>query len=241
MSRIYKHGFTIVELLLAMGFVSALLLAIAMTVIQIGNVYTRGITFSSVNKEGSAIANELQKSISEVKSFDLGTNFVNNTESGRLCTGKYSYVWNYGKYLKPPFNGSNYIKYSGLAAGANPKIYFAKIYDPSFSVCTQTGVPLAYPDIVQANAVELLNAGQFDLAIHGFKIVSHITDGTTGQALYSIEFYIGTNDQSAFDSTVPAGSRPVCAQTGITANPFYCSVNQFNILARSGSATNDSD
>jgi len=237
MNHIHKQGFTLVELMLAMGFVSALLLAIAMTVIQISNIYTRGITFTNVNQQGGAIANELQKGISGVKTFNLGTYFINNTESGRLCTGKYSYVWNYGKYLNSP--GSNYIQYTGADVGT--KIYFAKVYDPSFSVCTKSGIPLKYPDIIKTNTVELLNAGQFNLAIHGFKIVSYASDGTTGQSLYSIEFYIGTNDQNAFDPSVAQGSLPVCVQSGITANPFYCSVSQFNVLARSGSATNDSN
>ena len=249
MSHTHKQGFTLVELMLAMGFVSALLLAIAMTVIQISNIYTRGITFTNVNQQGGAIANELQKSISGVKAFsvspvslDPNTKFIDNPESGRLCTGKYSYVWIYGKYLQPPYTPGNYIKYQGFTAASSPKILFVKVYDPSFSVCIQSGLPLKYPDIIKANAVELLNAGQFDLAIHGFKIVSYVSDGTTGQSLYSIEFYIGTNDISAFvDPNFPKGILPVCVQSGIKANPFYCSVSQFNVLARSGSATNDSN
>lgn len=229
MSRTSNHGFTLVELMLAMGFVSALLLAIAMTVIQIGNIYNRGITFKNANQVGGSIANELQRGIANVNSFDVtpnGPNYIQKVESGRLCTGRYSYVWNYGRYIKSP--GSNYIKYT--SPDANTKIYFAKVSDPNSLVCTKVGT--VYPDIVRSTAIELINAGQYDLAVHEFDITSYpdtMSDNTTGQQLYSIEFTMGTNDQLAFN----AGTTD-CSVSGTNANPTYCSVNKFNILARAG-------
>jgi hypothetical protein len=234
MSHTHKPGFTLVELMLAMGFVSALLLAIAMTVIQISNIYTRGITYTNVNQAGGAIANELQRSISSVKSFDPATSFIDEPESGRLCTGSFSYVWNYGKNLKNP--GTNFIKYQGQSLGEKPLIYFVKVYDPSSLICVQTGMSLAYPEIVKADAVEMLNSGQFDLAIHGLTIKSPTSaaDGTTSQRLYSVQFDIGTNDQNAFD----AGTT-ICSLSGPNSNTNYCSVTRFNITARAGSTTNE--
>ena len=251
MNRVSKLGFTIVELMLAMGFVSALLLAIAMTVIQISNIYTKGITYTNVNKEGAAIANELQKSIAEVKKFsvepillDPNTKFINNPESGRLCTGKYSYVWNYGHYQQT--YGANYIKYQGFTPANSPKVFFVKVYDPNFLVCIKSGVPLAYPDIIQASATELLNASQagsqFDLAIHYFTIASpsSASDNNTGQQLYNIQFFIGTNDQTGSGTLTYAGaSPPTCKISGIDSNPLYCAVTQFDITARAGSSTNE--
>jgi len=82
----------------------------------------------------------------------------------------------------------------------------------------------------------MLNSGQFDLAIHNFKLSfpSSSYDGTTGQRLYGIQFDIGTNDQGAFDT-----GTVICSLSGPDSNPNYCSVTQFNITARAGSATND--
>jgi type II secretory pathway pseudopilin PulG len=249
MSQNYKKsGFTLVELMLAMGFVSALLLAIAMTVIQIGNIYNRGITYKNVNQVGGSIANELQRTISSVKSFDVistsGPNYVKTAVSGRLCTGEYSYVWNYGKYLKnPAAAGTNFIKYQGLTVSDSPHIYFAKVRDTNSSVCVKVGA--AYPDINRSQTTELINSSQYDLSVHDFSIettkdnlatvvVNEDTagDSATGQRLYSISFLLGTNNQDSLD----ANSK--CRESGANADLTYCSVNRFNILARSGSATN---
>src|SRR5450759_2265716 len=96
-----QRGFTLVELMLAMAFVSALLLAIAMTVIQIGNIYNRGITYKNVNQVGSSLVSELQRSIASNAPFDVsingvgeGEHYINKGWGGRLCTGQYSYIWN---------------------------------------------------------------------------------------------------------------------------------------------------
>lgn len=90
-----KRGFTLIELMLAMTFVSALLLAIAMTVIQISNVYTRGLTLKEVNQAGRTISTELKRGISQSAPFAVpGPKYVVQPWGGRLCVGQYSYIWN---------------------------------------------------------------------------------------------------------------------------------------------------
>src|SRR5680860_795921 len=96
----WQRGFTLIELMLAMAFVSTLLLAIAMIIVQIGSIYNKGITYTDVNSAGSSIASELQRSINESTPFNIdpakGTSlYVDKTWGGRLCTNRYSYIWNY--------------------------------------------------------------------------------------------------------------------------------------------------
>jgi hypothetical protein len=232
----HKSGFTIIELLLAMGFVSALLLAIAMTVIQIGNIYNRGITYKNVDQVGSAIANDLQRSIANTSTFSVepnGSNYIVNSDGGRLCTGTYSYVWNYGKTLKTMPRPASYNKYK--SPNDNNDLYFVKVDDANHSLCTKIG--LVYPDIDKTKATELIDAGQYDLALHSFdiKTYSTATDGNTHQSVYSIKFYLGTNDQNALnlDLDVDHG----CKVDGADADQIYCAVDRFNILARSGAQT----
>lgn len=229
MNHVDKNkGFTLVELMLAMGFVSALLLAIAMTVIQIGNIYNRGITFKSVNQAGGAIASELQRSIAGSAPFNIGTGqggrYIEQPFGGRLCTGSYSYIWNYGKALSETNPTLN--EYSDSSVG---KIRFVKSLDAGASYCAEMAKP-----IDTNGAVELLNEGQSYLAIHSFKIStdSSATDSRTGQQLYSIEFTLGTNDRSAFSPNTN-----VCLLPGETgSDPAYCSVNQFNLTVRASNA-----
>ena len=231
-----QHGFTLIELMLAMAFVSALLIAVAMTVIQIGNIYNRGITLKEVNQAGRSLASELQRSINQSAPFSIetgtiGSRYIKQSDwGGRLCLGQYSYIWNYGKAIY--FNdASNLNVYSDISQ----QIHFVKVFDPNTSYCTEVS-----KKIDSSNAVELLDTSQNNLAIHSLTISTKATagDSKTGQQLYSIEFLIGTNNQNVqsnqaaltYESGVAACKPP--SESG--ADPSYCSVNQFDIVARAG-------
>jgi len=228
----YKKGFTIIELMLAMAFVSALLLAIAMTVIQIGNTYNRGITYKSVNTAGSALANELQRAMNSSSVFDIsidgdgnGSHYVKKAWGGRLCLGQYSYIWNYGSAIES--GSSNLNKYSDPDSAKT--ISFIKVLDPSSSYCADSGSRIAL-----SGAVEILDVGQSDLAVHNFSINSDVSayDSRTRQRLYSISFLIGTNDQQALTGSY---NGTTCRTANdADSNPSYCAVNQFDIVVRAG-------
>lgn len=222
-------GFTLVELMLAMGFVAALLIAITVTVIQIADTYNKGITMKQVNQAGRAISDELQRSISSSASFDvsLSTTFVDETgKGGRLCIGKYSYVWNYGANI----GTSAAYKYNG----SGPEIRFSKIPDLSNYYCT-TNPSGKYPNVPSDKSTELLNIGDRNLVIHSFNISSNAKDDNTKQTLYSIEFSIGTKDQVILD---PVGSNWRCKAPGDLGTSIrdtsYCAVNLFSLVARTG-------
>ena len=55
MSRHIKYGFTIIELTLAMAFISVLLISIVLVSIQAGKMYNRGIILRGVNQAGRDI------------------------------------------------------------------------------------------------------------------------------------------------------------------------------------------
>jgi len=227
-----RNGFTIIELMLAMGFVSVLLIAIAMTVIQIGNIYNRGIMLKDVNQAGRSIASELQRSINQTAPFLINDKYVDQDWGGRLCLGQYSYIWNYGAAIDstPDLNRNVY-------SGSTNEIRFVKVFDPNTSYCTRSLVDSKYKDVIFSDAVELLNIGQHNLAIHNFTINTSSTasDSKTGQQLYNLEFMIGTNDQAAlmFDLAGAVTCKPP-SEVATGADPSYCSINQFNIVARAG-------
>ncbi len=229
-----EHGFTLIELMLAMAFVSVLLIAVAMTVIQIGNIYNRGITLKEVNEAGRSLASELQRSINQTAPFSIkpGINsryIQQGNWGGRLCLGQYSYIWNYGKAIQEAAqtgDTSNLNVYSN----SDEQIHFVKALDPNTSYCTETSKKIDF-----SNTVELLNVGQNNLAIHSFTISTTDTafDAKTDQRLYSLQFLIGTNEQAAltYDS---AGAATCKLPSEKGADPSYCSINQFDIVARAG-------
>lgn len=231
--KIKKQGFTIIELMLAMSFVSLLLVAVAMTVIQISNIYNRGIILKDVNQAGRALVSELQQSITQTSAFDVNVSAGSSTANyviqsdvgGRLCTGRYSYVWNYAKAIK---SNASRNKYDGLTP---PEIYFIKIFDPTLQYCTAVSGNL--PDIkADTGATELFSDSQHNLALHSFKVTSNASDAKTNQRLYNIEFILGTSDTGAINTTLNTCKVPSESGSDLT----YCSINQFNITVRSNNA-----
>ncbi len=225
MSQNSNKGFTLIELMLAMTFVAALLLAIALTVIQISNIYNKGITMKEVDQLGRSLSSELQRGITGSQSFSLSDKYVHEVWGGRLCTGKYSYIWNYGTQM----GHANVYKYNGTG----DPIRFAKISDKTFKYCTKDTMTFLYPDVPSTGSTEMFNTGDRNLVLHTFNITSSIYDAKTKQQLYYIVFSLGTMDQVDIVSSNANCKVPTAA--GSSKRDYsYCAVNEFNILAKSG-------
>lgn len=226
-----QRGFTLIELLLAMTFISFLLLAIAMTIIQISTVYNHGLTLKDVNQTGRSLSSELEQGISQTVPFVIDGSTTSRYKAqdwgGRLCLGKYSYIWNYGRALI----ANNPLSLNTYGSTGNQPIRFVKVSDANAAYCADLSKP------VDANsAIELLNVGDHSLTIHNFSISSADTanDTKTGQRLYSISLTLGTNDQNAL---LPDAS--ACKTPGSSgADPAYCAIEQFNFTARAGNIVN---
>lgn len=239
--KTHKNGFTLVELMLAMSFVSVLLVAIAMLTIQISNIYTRGITLKQVNEAGLEVSNDMQRAIQSSDIFVVDMQDVENntrdtlvqfnndqsgkSQAGRLCLGSYTYVWNYGTLLvNQEEDGTNSGLVNVFEDSSRPDIRFVKVNDSGKALCRRD-VNDEYPKIPAGDATtELLVTGDRDLALHKFTINSNEEGG-----LYSVSFTIGTNNQQALTSD-REGCKPPVETDGFSE---YCSVNTFDIVARS--------
>lgn len=245
MNRVVKQqGFTLIELMLAMAFISVLLLAIAMTIIQIGTIYNKGMTLKEVNQSARSISDELKRGIASSEAFTLATKYVTNTAGGRLCLGQNSYVWNYGKAITEA--NADLTKYATATLNDSlGSVRFLKVPDPAGIYCAMnpsTGKFL-YGDIRTQDAgvatnitTELLKPGDRTLSIHQFSISSgtHASDTVTGQQLYSISFTIGTSNVTALTSDQSA-----CLPPGDPNSDFaYCTIQQFSLVVRAGDRVN---
>lgn len=231
-------GFTLVELMLSMAFISVLMVAIAMTVIQIMNVYNKGVTLRSVDQAGRGISQDIKYTLSSSQILDVnsagmtGNDFVlqarlgddanTRPDGGRLCTGTYTYIWNTGKGMDYQINR--------FAAG-NDVIHLIKIRDNSKEYCDI----IRTPQIQQEGVSELLSADAANLAVQNFMISSVASDAAMQQALYQITIELGTGDESAID-------RPILSTMDATCKPpsdamsqrDYCAINKFEFTARAG-------
>ena len=227
-----QKGFTLIELLLAMTFISVLLLAIAMTIIQIGAIYNRGLTLKEVNQTGRSLSSELERGISQTVPFLIDGSAashykVQGTWGGRLCLGQYSYIWNYGKAI----NAKDPLSLNVYNSTSTKPIRFIKVPDANAAYCADTS-----KSIDPTSAIELLNVGDHSLAVHGFSIKSAVTanDDKTVQRLYAISLTLGTNDTKALLDDASS-----CKTPGVDgADPAYCAVQRFDFTARAGNIVN---
>jgi type II secretory pathway pseudopilin PulG len=228
-----QTGFTLIELMLAMTFIAILLIAIAMTTIQISNIYNKGITLREVNQAGRALSDEFQRGVAGTAPFDvtpklndanpttLRSKYVQRDGGGRLCLGSYTYVWNNGAAL----SGEKVIvnEYTD-----GQPVRFAKVQDAGGELCA-----VSTTKVNRDNATELLSTGDRDLVVHELTIVKTADDTSAGQALYTITFKLGTNDRQQLQAS-DASCRPPSDAVG---DEDYCSVNQFEVIARAGNTS----
>lgn len=232
-----KKGFTLIELMLAMSFISVLLIAIAMTIIQISSIYNHGLTVKDMNQSSRSISAELQRNISQAVPFSIvsgaGNRYIQTAWGGRLCIGQFSYVWNYGVDLNTAVTTKNYSnnKLNVYSTTPSTLIRFIKIPDTSAFYCIPN-VAGKYPDIDITKAIDLLNVGDHNLVLHAFNISSGPTaiDTKSNERLYTITFTIGTNDQAA----LATGSASCKGASEPGADPAYCAAQQFTLVVRAG-------
>lgn len=235
MNRVAKQdGFTLIELVLAMAFISALLLAIALTIIQIGTTYNRGMTLKEVNQTSRSISDDLTRSLTSSEAFTLSSKYVSVSTGGRLCLGQYSYLWNYAK----SYQDTNRVKYQDTATEAAGPIRFVKVPDASGKYCVLQANG-SYLDIQSADTsstTELLKSGDRALSVHQFAISSgtNASDPVTGQQLYNVSFTIGTGNVTALTS-----DQSSCLPPNDPNSEFaYCTVQQFKLVVRAGDRVN---
>lgn len=242
-----RSGFTIIELLLAMTFVSFLLMGIALTVMQIAVTYNKGLTLKAVDESGRVVVSDIQRTISAGRPLDIGINgtdginfkpqykiiadAASGADGGRLCTGIYSYIWNTGKGLGETSDGGN----EAIAANQVNRyedsaeiLRLVKVRDTGALYCNDLD-----RQVMMADSTELLS-GDRKLAVQSFAIKPSVDDTTLQQALYSITLELGTSEQDTLITELTTADTS-CASPieGVTKNEF-CAVNKFEFTARAG-------
>lgn len=220
--------------MLAMTFVSILLLSIAMTIIQIGNIYSKGMALKDINQSGRLIADDIKRTVAEAGEVSLSDDryvlrpTTGATVSGRLCLGNYTYLWN---TADAPGSAD------AIMIDSEPLEGLVKVPDSAMVYCAKN----ATGGLVTGNAVRpddipklanLLVDGDHSLSVTDFSVnaSSGARDTATGQGLFMVDYSLGTGEVSAMNA-----ARTACLPQGDSnADPTYCNVQQFNLIVRSG-------
>lgn len=246
MNHVAKKGFTLIELMLAMTFIAVLLLAVAMTIIQIGASYNKGLALKEVNQTSRDLAADFRKALSSVEAISLTDDYVTNSAGGRVCLGTYSYIWNTAAALDKRTDSSItwFDADTGLAAANRRAVHFVKVSDSARLYCAKDGTgALSYKTIrkvddptstsyANTGAEELIQDGDHSLNIGTFGITTSTSasDSTTGQQLYTINYTITSGKISTMDATQSACLDP----SDLNSDINYCAVEQFSLVIRAG-------
>ena len=238
--RYRRYGFTLIELMLAMAFVSVLLLAIATIAIQAGKLYNRGLTLKSINQSGREISDSLRRDFLQANAGKISGNANSavvmvqaggTDRSGRLCLGDYSYVWNVPKVVSGEVKaGAGIITEVGGPHSGRP-INFARVIDPDGMLCQKNETTGAYMSTVATDKVThlLKPAGSNDvvLAIHQMK-AARVAGDSGADSLYRLEFVLGTSQLEAVN-TANGTCKPPADNS---ENLDFCAINSFEMIVR---------
>lgn len=248
-----NSGFTLIELMLSMTFVAVLLLAIALTFIQMATIYNRGMTVKEVNQSARDISDDLRRSFAMSQVFSINADGSESSDyvrakagsvdvGGRLCTGTDTYIWNYGSAIRPGSVSAEATRTLNAGGGEQEPIRFVRFPDMDKRYCVRSSATeFVLPHITAVDArdmIDLLDVGDHDLALHEFKVMAtnEAQDVSTGQRLYTVTYTIGSGAPSAIDLT----ANPMkCKDPGDpNANITYCNVQKFTIVLRVGNTVN---
>jgi prepilin-type N-terminal cleavage/methylation domain-containing protein len=209
-----QRGFTIIELMLAMSFVSVLLVSVAMLTIQIGHLYNRGITMKEINQAGTEITDDVRRSIAD--SYLEGVEIKTINRKTLVCTGIYTYLANDAEAIED--GAATLLKYAN-----NDVVRLAKIRDTDKALCRSSSL------ILPAGAVELLSGGNRSLVVREMELIpATLSDG--GRMLYTFNLTLsGGGEEGISDDNTQC--RP---PNDVKSSAEYCAIDTFSVIARVG-------
>jgi type II secretory pathway pseudopilin PulG len=225
-------GFTIIELTLAMTFISVLLITIVILVMQITRIYAKGTTIKNVNSVGRSLISDFQQTVgASPVTPDLGAAsgpkyMLTDAAGGRFCTGAYSYIWNTGRRIVEwRKDGSTSLhKFNSVP------VRLLKVRDQGRIYCN-SGTDIK----TFADGIELISSNESEIAVYDFHVYPPIIDdnaNANGQALYTISFVLGTMGNNTDDDGV-VDTNNQCKPPAAEKSDFnYCAINKFDLTVR---------
>lgn len=252
-SRRYTQGFTIIEMTIALAFLSMLILSILMLTVSAGKLYVKGITNKTINESGRQVQDIMRRDfraadISRIVPDPPDPNVANQPYvilegdaigdqatrrlAGRICLGGVSYLWNNGAMLRTPLSGT-IIRNDASPATA---IRFVRVIDENASMCIPNPGG-GYPSAPVARSTELLgtDAG-LPLAMHNVGVTRLDKDGKQG--LYRINYTLGTNEANSVEFDTAGGYVRCKTNDTLNANFNFCAVSGFSMIVRVGGGGN---
>lgn len=224
------QGFTLIELTIALAFLSILLIAILTLTLGAGKLYVKGTTNKTVNQSGREVQDIVRRDFLAADASAIGavlTEGASPSTSGRICLGGVTYLWNTADILNDTSaNGSTYRIRSGTPV---TPIRLARVVDVNAELCVPNvsgHLPVTIPTTM--SMTELLGGNGRDFAIYSMTVTALSKRDTRG--VYEMKYTVGTNDQGTVEDD--DGYVRCKPNASASANFDYCSVTDFDMLLR---------
>lgn len=250
-----KSGFTIIELMLSMAFISVLLLSIVMISIQAGKMYNRGAVLRSLNQSARDVGDVMRRDFLQANRQQLMTErsgedlagvsrdglvlkITNGlAESGRFCLGQYSYLWNTAKTLDQISDVDDLSTNPAVVTVDGQPINFVRVADPDGALCKQVAGPdnNRYPHALNpdGNITSLLkqpiDKDDVVLSVYNLRVVPLVDRGDEG--LFKISYMVGTSKASEIASSEDEEGAPVINTMDQTCKPPNQDESNFDFCA----------
>lgn len=232
-----SRGFTLVELTIAITFLSILLLAILTLTVSAGRLYIKGDTNKTINQAGRDFSDVVRRDLLATGMGAItptltinGGSAADPLLSGRICIGTAAYLWNTAGLLNADTGAANAAKIT-IGASSEP-IKFVRIVRPQVSYCESDALgryPMNIPST--ESATELFGGTGREFALYRMTFAPIAQNGDKG--VYRVAYTLGTNepDTTEVDDQGYIRCKPNAA---LLANFDYCSVSDFDMLVRIG-------
>lgn len=135
-----SRGFTIVELLISMTFLSFILVFTATVMVQVMRTYNKGLAVKEIDQNGRALVEEVSRNVRLVQSTNTSPTdplmYTAAVDQGRLCVGQVTYVWNQPNVDTNKFDDDTAVD-------------IAKLSDPTAQYCVNSSAPIPRSEAIK--------------------------------------------------------------------------------------------
>lgn len=190
--------------------------------IRITNVFEKGVAIKDVSTTAQTIIDDMSRSIKSSPSVKIIEQVSSSKEKvgAYMCTGIYSYAWNYGKAIKEGIKE--------LIKDNNDKVInLIRFKDREENWCGREPTISSYDEII--------GNSERQLALHSFELKSSKKSESTEQVFYNISFVLGTFEDDLINTSDDSCKAPadLDGKEGNVGNHNYCAINKFNFAVRS--------
>lgn len=237
------QGFTIVELTIAVAFLSVLMLAILTISMAAGKMYVKGDTNKAINQAGRDFSDIIRRDFLAAGVGTITPPVIKNVGtadnpliSGRMCLGTVDYLWNTAALLNSDSSAAEGAKIRISDGSDTRPIKFVRITN-SPGYCSESPAGSGnYPMVIPATAdtTELFGGSGREYALYNMSLRELARSDQRG--IYQLSYTLGTNERDTTELVPDANGTYVRCKTddNVAANFNYCSVSDFDTLIRIG-------